>query len=74
MGIPLLRLDATVALVPAEITSAPAAPHEPRARASARSSGLQLTRSGTAAHGLVEAVRSLNEGAELLGQVRRNGS
>jgi hypothetical protein len=74
MGIPLLRLDATVALVPAEIASPPAAPHEPRARASARSSGLPLTRSGSAAHGLVEAVRSLNEGSELLGQVRRNGS
>jgi hypothetical protein len=73
MGIPLLRLDATVALVPAEITSAPRASDEPRARASGRSSGLLLTHS-CAGQGLAEAVRSLNEGAELLGQVRRNGS
>lgn len=53
LGIPLLRLDATIALMPAAIT--------------ARSSGL------AAGNGLVEAVRSINEGAEVLAQVRRNG-
>ena len=52
LGIPLLRLDATIALMPAAIT--------------APSSGLAT------GNGLVEAVRSINEGAEVLAQVRRN--
>jgi hypothetical protein len=53
LGIPLLRLDATVALVPAaySVTSP------------ALASG----------NGLVEAVQRINEGAEVLAQVRRNG-
>ena len=53
LGIPLLRLDATVALMPAEIT----------APSSAFASG----------NGLAEAVRSINDGAEVLAHVRRNG-
>ena len=53
LGIPLLRLDATVVLMPAAIT--------------ARSSAL------AAGNGLAEAVRSINDGAEVLAQVRRNG-
>jgi hypothetical protein len=52
LGIPLLRLDATVALMPAAIT--------------APSSAL------AAGNGLAEAVRSINDGAEVLTQVRRN--
>ena len=52
LGIPLLRLDATVALMPAAIT----------APASALATG----------NGLAEAVRSINDGAEVLAQVRRN--
>jgi hypothetical protein len=50
LGIPLLRLDATVVLIPAAIT--------------APSSGL------AAGNGLAEAVRSINDGAETLAQVR----
>jgi hypothetical protein len=53
LGIPLLRLDATVALMPATIT--------------ARSSSL------AAGNGLAEAVRSINDGAEVLAQLRQNG-
>ena len=53
LGIPLLRLDATVALMPAPIT--------------ARSSAL------AAGNGLAEAVRSINDGAEVLAELRRNG-
>ena len=53
LGIPLLRLDATVVLMPAAIT--------------ARSSAL------AAGNGLAEAVRTINDGAEVLAQVRRNG-
>jgi hypothetical protein len=53
LGIPLLRLDATVVLMPAAIT--------------APSSAL------AAGNGLAEAVRSINDGAEVLAQLRRNG-
>jgi hypothetical protein len=53
LGIPLLRLDATVVLMPAAI----------RAPSSALAAG----------DGLAEAVRSINDGAEVLAQVRRNG-
>lgn len=50
LGIPLLRLDATVVLMPSAITTraSPLAPED----------------------GLAEAVRSINDGAELLAQVR----
>jgi hypothetical protein len=53
LGIPLLRLDATVVLIPAAITAPPSAV--------------------AAGNGLAEAVRSINDGAEVLAQVRRNG-
>jgi hypothetical protein len=53
LGIPLLRLDATVVLMPAAIT------------ASSRAVG--------AGDGLADAVRSINDGAEVLAQLRRNG-
>jgi hypothetical protein len=52
LGIPLLRLDATVALMPAAIT--------------APSSGIAVE------NGLAEAVRSINDGAEVLAKVRRS--
>jgi hypothetical protein len=51
LGLPLLRLDATVVLMPAAIT----------APSSALAGG----------NGLAEAVRSINDGAEVLAQVRR---
>jgi hypothetical protein len=50
LGIPLLRLDATVVLMPAAITT-------PTSRLAA-------------GEGLAEAVRSINDGAETLAQVR----
>jgi hypothetical protein len=53
LGIPLLRLDATVVLMPTAITAPSAAL--------------------AAGNGLAEAVRSINDGAEVLAQVRRNG-
>ena len=52
MGIRLLTLDATVVLVPADVTS-------------------PVRRSKAAGGGLAEAVRSLNEGAEVLAQAQR---
>jgi hypothetical protein len=71
LGIPLLRLHATVVLAPAEITAVSSAPYEP---ARTRSSDVRPTRSGAARHALAEAVRNINEGAEILAEVRRNGS
>jgi hypothetical protein len=67
LGIPLLRLDATIVLAPALVT-APSSPTRPR------SSGGRRIGSGAAGQGLAEAVRSINEGAELLAESRRNGS
>jgi hypothetical protein len=64
LGIPLLRLDATVVLVPAEIEAPSSTIYEP-----ARSFG-----SGAAGRGLAEAVRSINEGGEILAEMRHNGS
>jgi hypothetical protein len=53
LGLPLLRLDATIVLMPAAI------------RPSSPALG--------AGNGLAEAVRSINDGAEILEQVRRDG-
>jgi hypothetical protein len=53
LGLPLLRLDAAVVLVPAAITAAPAAL--------------------ASQNGLADAVRSINEGSEILAAARRNG-
>jgi hypothetical protein len=53
LGIPLLRLDATVMLMPAAITASSSAV--------------------VAGNGLAEAVRSINDGAEVLAQARRDG-
>jgi hypothetical protein len=50
LGIPLLRLDATVVLMPAAITAPSPALAE--------------------GNGLAEAVRSINDGAEVLAHVR----
>jgi hypothetical protein len=52
LGIPLLRLDATVMLLPTAITIS--------------------SSSVAAGNGLAEAVRSINDGAEILAQVRRD--
>jgi len=54
LGIPLLRLDATVALMPAAFSVS----------SSAVATG----------NGLAEAVHSINEGAEVLAQVRRGAA
>jgi hypothetical protein len=54
LGIPLLRIDATVVLAPATITTS----------ASVRR---------RSENSLAEAVRNINDGAEILAQVRRDG-
>lgn len=54
LGIPLLRLDATVVLAPATT--------------SLSSAGIGKGNS------LAEAVRDINDGAEILAEIRRNGT
>jgi hypothetical protein len=71
VGIKLLTIDATIALVPADIrASSSAAPVAP-ARASGRSGAVAPQRSRVAGRGLAEAVRSIDEGAELLAEAQR---
>ena len=53
LGIPLLRLDATIMLMPTAITAS--------------------SSTVAAGNGLAEAVRSINDGAEVLAQLRLNG-
>lgn len=64
LGLRLLTIDATVVLAPAEVTAPSSATHDPPQRTSGRSSR----------HVLAEAVRSIDEGAELLAEARRNGA
>jgi hypothetical protein len=74
IGIPLLKIEASIVLAPAGLTASTSAPRDPPTRSSARSSHAALTRPGVLGQGLNEAVRTINEGAELLAHARRNGS
>jgi hypothetical protein len=73
MGIPLLKVEATVVLAPAGLTAPTSAPRVLPIRSSAQSSRT-ARRSGVPGQGLAEAVRRIDEGAELLAKARRNGS
>lgn len=64
LGIPLLRLEATVVLVPAGI-SGPARVRPSRGSAK---------RSRMAGGDLADAVRRIDEGAKVLAEVSRNGA
>ena len=64
LGLQLLTIDATVVLAPAEVTAPSSAAPDPPRRTSGRSSR----------HALAEAVRSIDEGAQLLAEARRNGA
>ena len=80
LGMRILTLDATVAVVPADITAATRAvqdrsPREDRvADDTRRSSGDSRGRSGSVGHRLADAARNLDEGAKLLADARRNGA
>jgi hypothetical protein len=74
LGVRILTLRASVVLAPAEVTAASSAHHDLVVRAAARSSPVVPTRRpSVAGHGLAEAVRRIDEGAELLAEARRNG-
>ena len=71
LGIRLLRLDATVVLVPADVTPPSSASYQLPRRASARSARVPRARSDPVGRRLAHAVRSIDEGAELLAEARR---
>ena len=74
LGIRFLTLDAAVVLLPADVRVPLSAPPDPPTRTAAPFCGLPPTRPPAAGRRLAEAVRSLDEGAELLAQARRNPS
>jgi hypothetical protein len=63
LGLPLLKLDATVALVPARVAPVTSPPRP-----------VPSLRPGAPRRRLADAVRSIDEAAEILAEVRRDGS
>ena len=70
LGLRLLTIDASIVLVPADVMAASPAAQPP----APRSSGPSRRRSGAAGPRLAQAVRSLDEAAELLAETRRDGT
>jgi hypothetical protein len=76
LRIRLLTLDATVVIVPADVTARWSAPADVQGRTSARSARSAGTsppaRSGASGRrGLADAVRTIDEGAAILAEARR---
>jgi hypothetical protein len=83
LGVRLLTLDTTVVLVPADIQVSSPVGHDgsgsawrrgQTARTTARPARAAPTRPGARRHGLADAVRSINEGAEALATTRGDGA
>lgn len=73
LGMRILTLNATVALVPADVTPATPAVQD-RAADPRRRSGDSRGRAASVGPRLADAVRNLDEGARLLAEVQRDGS
>ena len=73
LGLRLLTLDATLVIVPADVAPRPPEPCGLSALTPARSSEVAAPRSPIVGLGLTDAVRNINEGAELLADARHNG-
>lgn len=71
LGIRLLKLDATVLVGPADVTAS-SAPRAPRLLPSAHHSVPRARMNAAAGRGLADAIRNINEGAELLAEARRD--
>lgn len=77
LGIPLLKVDALVVLVPGNPSAvAPSTSSASRARSvePTLTSGNRSRRVEAPGSALADAVRSIDEAAELLAEARRNGS
>jgi hypothetical protein len=72
LGIPLLKLDATIALVPATWSGRAATRRPPGT--SGRVARADRHRSPATGKSLADAVRTINEASDLLAEVHRNGS
>ena len=72
LGVRLLRLHATVTLAPAEVTPATASVQVPASRGITRSAPPRPP--GAPGRRLPEAVRTIDEAAEILAKARREGS
>ena len=73
LGIPLLKIDALVVLVPANPTSVPSTARAPLVERTS-SSGNRSRRVDGPGSALADAIRSIDEAGELLTQARNNGS
>ena len=73
LGLRILTLRASVLLAPAEVTSPTSSDRALPVRPPARPAGLAPARRPVAGRRLAEAVRRIDEGAELLAEARRNG-
>jgi hypothetical protein len=73
LGLRLLTLDATITLVPAEV-SAPSTVARDRPGAITPRRESPAARPRAAGGGLARAVRTIGEGEQLLEQARRNGA
>lgn len=71
LGIRLLKLDATIVVTPSEIRQVTGSPPDLGVRPTSRPPRTLPTATGAT---LVDAVRNINEGAELLAEARRNGA
>ena len=74
LGLRLLTVDATIVLVPADVAGTSRADHPAPRRAAPRSSAPAPRRSVAAGPRLAQAVRTINEAAELLADTRRDGA
>jgi len=70
LGIPLLKIDALVAIVPANSTPVPSTPRAPLGEQPTLSSRNRPRTLDTPGSALAEAVRSIDQAAELVAEAR----
>jgi hypothetical protein len=73
LGLRLLTVNATIVLAPADVTGLSPAAHPLPERPAPRPSRAVPRRSAAAGPRLAQAVRSINEAAEVLAETRRDG-
>jgi hypothetical protein len=74
LGLRLLTLDASIVLVPAELSATSRGAPPAAQRRAPRSSSPAPRRAVAAGPRLAQAVRSINEAAEVLAETRRDGA
>jgi hypothetical protein len=74
LGLRLLTVDATIVLVPADVAGTSPTTHPAAQRSAPRPLAAAPMRSVAAGPRLAQAVRTINEAAELLAETRRDGA